>query len=55
VIADGTAVVADFGLQPIPAFLQPGQFGGDTFPRLAGEPSGLVFCAHLCDLSARWM
>jgi hypothetical protein len=38
VIANGTAVVADFGLQPIPAFLQPGHFGGDALACLTGKP-----------------
>jgi hypothetical protein len=47
VIADGAAVVADFGLQPIPAFLQPGQFRSDPLAGLTGEPRGLDFCAHL--------
>ena len=55
VIADGTAVVADFGLQPIPSFLQPGQLGGDALACLTGKPRGLDFFAHLCDLSARGM
>ncbi len=40
VIADGTTVVADFGLQPVPSFLQPGQFGGDAIRASPVSPEG---------------
>src|SRR6201999_3127592 len=41
VVADGTAVVAESALQPVPAFLQPGQLGRDAIACLTGKPRGL--------------